>query len=114
MLLNKGELDGVRILSGKTVQTITVNALPDALLPIAGEPRGSGWALANVSVVLDPRAFPYLATTGEYAWFGSAGTSFWVDPREEMVLVYMAPVFPGDPQSLAARVKTTVYQSMVD
>ena len=63
---------------------------------------------------MDPKAFPYPATAGEYAWFGSAGTGFWVDPQEEMVLVYMAPIFPGDPDSLAARVKRVVYQSMLN
>jgi CubicO group peptidase (beta-lactamase class C family) len=114
MLLNKGELDGIRVLSRRTVEAITVNALPDALLPIAGEPPGSGWALANVAVVMDPKAFPYPATPGEYAWFGSAGTGFWVDPQEEMVLVYMAPIFPGDPGQLAARVKRVVYQSLLN
>lgn len=114
MLLNKGHLEGVRILGRKTVEMITANALPLALLPMPGEVTGSGWALGNVAVVLDPREFPYPATTGEYSWGGSAGTSFWVDPREETIAIYMAPIFPANPDSLAERFKTLVYQSFVD
>lgn len=116
MLSNKGHLDGIRILGRKTVEMITVNAIADALLPIVDdEPMpGMGWALANVAVVLDPREFSYPVTIGEYGWGGSAGTRFWVDPREETIAIIMAPISPANPESLRERFKTLVYQSIID
>ena len=98
MLLNHGELDGVRLLSAKTVAQMTVNALPDAVLKARGGGR-RGWGLGNVDVSMD---------TGEYGWDGTAGTIFTVDPRRSLITVLMWQSVPADPHGLRARVRDLV------
>jgi CubicO group peptidase (beta-lactamase class C family) len=106
MLLNRGELSGARILSSKTVDLITANGLPDPVLRARG--GGMGWGLANVNVVVDPAGMPDAPNVGEYGWDGSAGTVFWIDPKEEMVTVLMTQSSPANPDSLRQRFKTLV------
>jgi len=100
MLLNKGELDGVRLLKAQTVETMTANGLPAAMVQIRA---GTGWGLANVNV----------ATDGEYGWDGTAGTIFWIDPAKETVIVLMTQIVPPNPDSVRQRFKTFVKQSIV-
>ena len=97
MLLNRGELNGARILAAKTVEAMTVNGLPDAVLTLRGGTRG--WGLGNVDVAID---------TGEYGWDGSAGTIFTIDPRRELITVLMWQSVPADPGGLRARFKALV------
>jgi CubicO group peptidase (beta-lactamase class C family) len=106
MLLNRGELNGVRILSPKTVDLITANGLPEPVLRSRG--GGMGWGLANVNVVVDPSAVPGSPNMGEYGWDGSAGTVFWIDPKEEMVAMLMTQSSPANPDSLRQRFKALV------
>ena len=94
MLLNKGELDGVRLLSAKTVETMTTNGLSEAVQKTRG--ASMGWGLANVQVLLSPAADDP-ASVGEYGWDGTAGTIFWVDPGKEMVTVLMTQSVPSIP-----------------
>ena len=103
MLLNRGELNGVRILGAKTVDMMTVNGLPDAVLRARGGRRG--WGLGNVDVALD---------TGEYGWDGTAGTIFTIDPRRELITVLMWQTVPADPDRLRGRFKTLVDGAIVD
>ena len=112
MFLNRGELDGVRVLSAKTVEMITRNGLPDAALH--GRGGAMGWGLANVNVVLYPTALNYPASRGEFGWNGSAGTIFWVDPTRATVIVLMAQSSPSNPDSLRQRFKTLIQQALVD
>jgi len=107
MLLQGGALDGVRLLPPETVQTMTRNGLDDAVLQ--GRPGTMGWGLGNVNVVMDPAALSYPASLGEYGWDGTAGTIFWVDPVQEMVIVLMTQSSPSNPEQLRQRVKTLVY-----
>ena len=100
MLLNKGELDGVRLLNPATVEKMTANGLSPAMLQVRA---GTGWGLANVNVAPD----------GEYGWDGSAGTIFWVDPAKELVIVLMTQILPPNPDSVRQRFKTLVKDSMV-
>jgi CubicO group peptidase (beta-lactamase class C family) len=106
MLLNRGELNGVRILSAKTVDLITSNGLPEPVLRFRG--GGMGWGLANVNVVVDPSAIPGAPNLGEYGWDGTAGTIFWIDPKDEMVTVLMTQSSPANPDSLRQRFKALV------
>jgi CubicO group peptidase (beta-lactamase class C family) len=101
MLLNRGTLDGVRILKASTVDTMVVNGLPDAMVRTRG---GAGWGLANVNVAAD----------GEYGWDGTAGTIFWVDPARRIVSVLMTQIAPANPDSLRQRFKALLQQSVVD
>ena len=106
MLLNRGELNGARILSAKTADLITSNGLPEPVLRARG--GAMGWGLANVNVVLDPSAMKDSPNAGEYGWDGSAGTIFWSDPKEEMVTVLMTQSSPANPDSLRQRFKALV------
>ena len=106
MLLNRGELNGARILSAKTVDLMTSNGLPAPVLLARG--GGMGWGLANVNVVVDPSAVNGSPNAGEYGWDGSAGTIFWIDPKDEMVIVLMTQSSPANPDSLRQRFKGLV------
>jgi CubicO group peptidase (beta-lactamase class C family) len=110
MLLNKGELHGVRLLTARTVESMVTNGLPDAVLKARGGPMG--WGLGNVNVLLDPPALNHPANRGEYGWDGSAGTIFWIDPTTEMVVVLMTQSQPANPDSLRQRFKTLVQESI--
>ena len=103
MLLNRGELDGARILSAKTVEMMTTNSLPDAVLQARGGARG--WGLGNVDIAMD---------TGEYGWDGSAGTIFTIDPRHELITILMWQSVPADPDGLRARFKALVQRAIVN
>jgi CubicO group peptidase (beta-lactamase class C family) len=111
MLLNGGQLGGVRILRPETVEMITANGLSDALL--GSRPGTMGWGLLNVNVVMEPASPDYPSSQGEFGWDGTAGTIFWVDPVQEMVVVLMTQSSPANPDSLRQRVKTLVYHSLV-
>ena len=113
MLLNKGELGGVRLLSAATVAAITKNGLAEAVLK---EKQGGvvGWGLANVDVVVAPGSRGYLTAIGEYGWDGSAGTFFAVDPSRELVVTLMTQNLPANPDQLRQKFKAAVLQSIVE
>ncbi|MGE3511111.1 MAG: serine hydrolase domain-containing protein [Vicinamibacterales bacterium] len=112
MLLNRGTLDGVRLLSAVTTASITKNALPDAILQARG--GTTGWGLANVDVVVRPGSRGYLTTISEYGWDGSAGTFFSVDPSTELVVTLMTQNLPADPDGLRQKFKSAVVKSILD
>jgi len=103
MLLNRGELNGVRLLSARTVDMMMANGLTDVELKARGGTHG--WGLGNVDVALD---------TGEYGWDGTAGTIFTIDPRRELVTVLMWQTVPADPDGLRARFKALVDRAVVE
>jgi CubicO group peptidase (beta-lactamase class C family) len=111
MLLNRGELGGVRLLKADTAASMTVNALPEAVL--AGKGGTVGWGLANVDVVVGEGSRGYLSAIGEYGWDGSAGTFFSVDPSKELVVTLMTQSVPANPEQLRQKFKTAVVQSIV-
>jgi CubicO group peptidase (beta-lactamase class C family) len=111
MLANGGELAGVRILEETTVSTMTRNGLTDEIL--RSRRGGSGWALANVSVVVDAEAAGGGAQAGEYRWDGSAGTEMWVDPASGTVLVTMWQSSPANPDQLRQRITALVREAVV-
>jgi CubicO group peptidase (beta-lactamase class C family) len=111
MLLNGGQLGGVRILRPQTVEMITTNGLTPELLD--RRPGTMGWGLANVNVVMEPASLEYPSSLGEYGWDGTAGTIFWVDPVQEMVTVLMWQTSPANPESLRQRLKTAIYQAIM-
>jgi len=92
MLLNDGELDGVRILSRKSVELMRSDHLGS--LPRAGLlPEGFGFGL-TFAVDLGPGKAATVGSAGEFYWGGAAGTSFWIDPREKMIGVFLIQVLP--------------------
>ena len=96
MFLNGGELDGVRVLQPETVALMTVNRVPDALLPIGfGNPQpGRGWTL-GFCVVMDAGVSPHPVGEGTFWWDGSSGTRFFIDPVQDMVTVIMGAASPS-------------------
>jgi CubicO group peptidase (beta-lactamase class C family) len=112
MLLNKGQLDGVRLLSAATTESITKNGLSEPILQARG--GAVGWGLGNVDVVVGPGSRGYLTTIGEYGWDGSAGTFFAVDPSRELVVTLMTQNLPANPDGLRQKFKAAVLQSILD
>ena len=84
MLLNCGELDGVRILGRKSVELMTSNHTGDILIPMAGP--GFGFGL-GVGVYLGGSPRPVMRSPGTYGWGGAAGTSFFADPKEKLTAI---------------------------
>jgi CubicO group peptidase (beta-lactamase class C family) len=113
MLVNGGELDGVRILGSKTVELMRSNHLP-ASIPGIGGPSGGGTGYGlGVSVLLDPAQAGNLGSKGQFGWAGAAGTWVTMDPAERMVTMLFAQTMPGD-LGLAAKLQTLAYQAIVD
>jgi CubicO group peptidase (beta-lactamase class C family) len=113
MLLNGGELDGVRILGRKTVELMAQNHLPPNIPSIAANgPAATGYGL-GVSVTLDTAALGRLGSVGTFGWGGAASTTFSVNPAEDMAIVIMGQVLPSD-GDLLQKVETLVYQALID
>ena len=115
MFLNGGELDGSRVLQPETVAMMTVNRIPDALLPIGfGRPTlGQGWGL-GFSIVMDASQYGYPVNDGDFWWDGSAGTRFWIDPTENMVTIVMAQLSPAGGRGFREEFKTGVYAAITE
>ena len=112
MLLNKGTLDGVRLLTAATTDSMTRNGLTDAMVQARG--GAMGWGLANVDVVVGAGSRGYLTTVGEYGWDGSAGTFFAVDPSRELVITLMTQNLPANPDGLRQKFKGAVLAAVVE
>jgi CubicO group peptidase (beta-lactamase class C family) len=124
MMLNNGELDGVRILSPKTVQLFSLNHLPDGkemvdMAPAASQfsetgYNGMGFSIGcGVNVNVAKTRLP--GTLGEYFWGGAASTAFWIDPVEDMAVVFMTQVMGSDARlTLRRDLRTLVYSAMTE
>jgi CubicO group peptidase (beta-lactamase class C family) len=115
MLLNGGELDGRSILGRKTLELMTTNNLPPQLLPyeLGGVPSpGQGYGL-GFRVLLDLGQSQTVGSVGEFGWGGAASTTFWVDPREELIGVLMSQYQPPI-HLLIPDFKVMAYQAIVD
>ena len=111
MLLNGGELDGVRLLSPKTVELMAQNHLTPAAMEAGGVSPGTGYGL-GVSVLLDTAAKGNLGSVGEFGWSGAASTHVLIDPEEDLVAIYCTQLFGGD-LALRAEFATLLYQAIV-
>ncbi len=90
MLLNGGTLDGKRILSPKTVAYMTSDHLGTAIVPGPYYLPGAGFTFGlGFAVRKDAGVSPYAGSVGELNWGGAGGTYFWVDPKEDMFVVFM-------------------------
>jgi len=121
MLLNKGKLDGVRILGSKTVEFMSVNHLPDNKdMAGMGQPvwsessaEGIGYGL-GMAVVIDAPTTQLIRSTGEYFWGGAASTAFWIDPEEEMFVVFMTQLVPSSFYPIRSELRVAAYQALID
>jgi CubicO group peptidase (beta-lactamase class C family) len=107
MLLNEGELDGVRLLRRETIASMVRNGLPETVLAARGG-GAMGWGLGNVNIVMKPESLRYPANRGEYGWDGTAGTIFWNDPSTKTVIVLLTQNSPADPDNLRQRFKSAI------
>jgi CubicO group peptidase (beta-lactamase class C family) len=110
MLLNGGTLEGARLLSPKTVELMTANHLPYALLPFDAGHRGYGHGL-GVRVRMDVAQPGVLGSVGEFTGAGGHGTFFWADPREELMGLLMLQLDPN-PYPLHKQFQVLTYQAM--
>ncbi|NVJ97940.1 MAG: beta-lactamase family protein [Alphaproteobacteria bacterium] len=111
MLLNGGELDGVRILKPETVAMMTTDQLPEKLDGIAGGQRGIGFGL-DLGIVKDVGKRGGYGREGEFFWGGMANTIFWVDPKEELVAILMTNILPQGLYPLSQDMHRLVYQAL--
>ncbi len=112
MLLNKGQLNNVRLLSPKTVELMATNHLSPAAMASADIlGRGTGYGL-GVSVLLNPAERGNVGSVGEFGWSGAASTHVLIDPKEDLVAIYCTQLMGGD-FNLRAEFATLLYQSIV-
>jgi CubicO group peptidase (beta-lactamase class C family) len=118
-MLNKGELDGTRLLGRKTVELMTMNHLKGDMADM-GMPRfsestsyGVGFGL-GFSVTIDPAKAHILGSPGEYAWGGAASTAFWCDPAEDMAVVLLTQLMPSSTYPIRRELRVLTYQAIVD
>lgn len=108
MTLNGGELNGVRLLSPKTVELMTV----DHLNGIPFQP-GNGMGL-GFSVLKDLGARGTLGSEGEYGWGGAYHSTYWVDPVENLVVVYLTQILNAGALDDFNKLRSGIYQALVE
>ncbi len=122
MLVNGGELDGVRVLGRKTVELMAANHLPGggsmtefAMPGGFGEVgfTGMGFGL-TVATNLGPEKSGVVSSRGDFTWGGYASTIFWVDPAESLAVIFMTQLIPSGTFNFRDQLKTLVYSSIID
>jgi CubicO group peptidase (beta-lactamase class C family) len=113
MLVNGGELDGVRLLSPTTVAMYRINQAPvAALASFDGHERGYGYSLGT-SVLMDVAKSGMAGSVGEFGWGGAFSTYFWIDPQEALYGILMTQHLPSNYYPINARFKQLTYQALV-
>ena len=120
-LLNGGELDGVRLLGPKTLKLMTSNHLPGGVdLPAMSRSmfseaayNGIGFGL-GFAVTMNPAQTLIAGSPGEFNWGGAATTSFFIDPAEELITIFMTQVLPSSAYPLRRELRTMVYAAVTD
>jgi len=115
-----GELDGVRLLSPRTVSFMGRNHLPGGVdLETFGRPlnaevpfRGVGFGL-GFAVVIDPVPGKVVCSPGELSWGGYASTAFWIDPAEELTVCFFTQLTPSSAHPIRPRLRQLVYQALI-
>ena len=121
MLANWGQLDGRRVLGRKTLELMTVNHLPggatlqDMAMGGFGEAgfEGVGFGL-GFAVGQGPAATTFAGSPGDFYWGGAASTAFWVDPVEDLFVVFMTQLFPSVAYPFRSQLRALVNQAIDD
>ncbi|HEY8490220.1 MAG TPA: serine hydrolase domain-containing protein [Dehalococcoidia bacterium] len=120
MLRRGGELDGQRILGSRTIRLMTQNHLPGGAdltqmaigafseTPYGGVGFGLGFAMTLSEVAAGT------VGEGDYYWGGAASTIFWVDPKEDLVVIFMTQLMPSATFNFRGQLKSIVYSAIVD
>jgi CubicO group peptidase (beta-lactamase class C family) len=121
MLLNGGELDGVRLVAPRTLELMTSNHLADGhdisqlsrgLYSETGQ-SGIGFGL-GFSVMVDPVKSKSPLSEGTFAWGGGASTAFWVDPKEELTVSFFTQLLPSWTYPIRRELHQLVYGALVN
>ena len=120
-LLNGGALGDTRLLSPKTIALMTANHLPGGRdltemsksLFSEASYAGVGFGL-GFSVTMDPANTLSPGSAGEYAWGGAASTAFWIDPREELITIFMTQLLPSSAYPVRRELRTMVYSALTE
>ena len=115
-----GELDGVRLLSPRTVGYMARNHLPGGLdLETFGRPlyaespfRGVGFGL-GFAVVIDPVPGRVVGSAGELSWGGAASTAFWIDQAADLTVSFFTQLLPSSTHPIRPQLRQLVYQALV-
>ncbi|HEX7760513.1 MAG TPA: serine hydrolase domain-containing protein [Caulobacteraceae bacterium] len=121
MMLNGGVADGTRYLSRKTIALMTANHLPGGQdltqlsrsLFSEATNAGIGFGL-GFAVNMDPAKALISSSRGEYYWGGAASTAFWIDPAEELAVVFMTQLMPSSTYAIRRELRTLVYSAFDD
>jgi CubicO group peptidase (beta-lactamase class C family) len=121
MLLNKGELEGGRIIAPKTLALMTSNFLPGGVdlasisrsLFSESTSAGSGFGL-GFAVVIDPARTLMPASRGEFYWGGAYSTFFFVDPVEAVTMVFTTQLYPSSAYPVRRQLKTLIYGALME
>jgi CubicO group peptidase (beta-lactamase class C family) len=109
MLANKGELAGKRLLGKQTIAFMTTDHVGSR----PGRPPGLGFGLGfEVRTEVGEAALP--GSVGEYGWAGNAGTLFWIDPKEQLIAIYMVQVSDPDRVALRNQFRTMVQSAIIE
>jgi CubicO group peptidase (beta-lactamase class C family) len=119
MLLGRGALGNTRLLSPKTLALMTTNhlpggkTLPELSLSLFSEAtyEGVGFGL-GFAVTMDPARTLLPGSSGEYWWGGAATTSFWIDPVEDLAVIFMTQCLPSGAYPVRRELRTLVYSAM--
>lgn len=121
MIRRKGVFGDTRILGRRTVELMAMNHLPNNSdmagmgTPVHSETsyEGIGFGL-GFSVVLDPATAKAACSPGELAWGGAASTAFWIDPVEEISVVFLTQLMPSSTYPIRRELRSLVYQAIID
>jgi CubicO group peptidase (beta-lactamase class C family) len=119
MLVNGGALDGIQILSPKTLDLMTANHLPGGgdltqhskSLFSEAENAGVGFGL-GFACNMDPAATMMPGSVGEFYWGGMFSTAFFVDPVEDITMVFMTQLMPSSTYPVRRELKTMIYAAL--
>jgi len=119
MLLNGGSLDGVQIVSPKTLELMTANHLPGGKdltqlsqsLFSEADNAGIGYGL-GFAVNMDPAATLLPGSVGEFYWGGMFSTAFFVDPVEDIIMIFMTQLMPSSTYPIRREIKTMIYSAL--
>ena len=112
MLLNGGQLDGVRILGRKTVELMTANHLTHTDRPTTTPGGSEGFGLGG-AVRIDLTRGNSLGSVGSFGWNGAASTWFRIDPKEKLLLLIFQQRMPNE-AAIHLRFSNLIYQALVD
>jgi CubicO group peptidase (beta-lactamase class C family) len=121
MLIGGGAVGGTRLLSRKTIALMTANHLPGGKdltelsrsLFSEATNAGIGFGL-GFAVNLDPARVLLPGSVGEFYWGGAASTAFWVDPAEDLIVVFLTQLIPSSTWPIRRELRTLVYSAFDD